>query len=174
MLSNIENHIFFFFNHTLANPACDAVIEFFMKIPGQFVIIAAGAIAFFVGKKHLKITALIFISAFTITKYSYTAIKLLVQRPRPFQTLSDVRLILGPHGGYSFPSGHSTVSFCLAAVIAMRYPKARYPVFIAAALVALSRVYVGVHYPSDILVGAFFGTFIGYIVTRTAARCIEE
>jgi undecaprenyl-diphosphatase len=84
--------------------------------------------------------------------------------------LDDVRLLLGPKDGFSFPSGHATTSFCLATVIAMRYPKLRYPIFILAIIVALSRPYVGVHYPSDILIGAVLGIFIGYIVTETAVK----
>ena len=174
MLSNVEQSIFYFFNHTIANPVCDSIIEFFMKIPGQYVLVLIFAIALFAGKRHLKITALTALSAYTIARYSYKLIKELVQRPRPFHVMDNVRLVIGPHGGYSFPSGHATTSFCLAAVIAMRYPKLSYPAFIIATLVALSRPYVGVHHPSDILVGSLLGMFIGFIVTRTVNEGIEK
>ncbi|MDP8298827.1 MAG: phosphatase PAP2 family protein [Candidatus Tantalella remota] len=138
------------------------------------MIVFAGALAFFAGKRYLKVTALIFLSSFTVARYSYKTVKFFIQRPRPFQALEDVRLVLGSHGGYSFPSGHATTSFCLATVIVMRYPKLRYPMFVAASLVAISRPYVGVHYPSDILVGSLLGIFIGYFVTKTATKYLEQ
>ena len=174
MLLNIEDSIFFFLNQTLANPVCDAIIKFFIQIPGEIIIVIIGALALFLGKKYTKFTALIFLSSFLLAKYSYKTIKSFVERPRPFQTLEGVRLFLGPHSGFSFPSGHATTSFCLATVIAMRYPKARYPIFIVAILVALSRSYVGVHYPSDILVGSILGILVGYIVIKMANRCVDE
>lgn len=174
MLENIENSIFYFFNHTLSNPVCDAIIGFFMKIPGQFVLVFAMALVFFAGKKHLKVTALILLFAFTVARYCYKAVKIFVHRPRPFHDLNDVNLVMGSKDGFSFPSGHATTSFCIATVIAMRYPKLSYPAFILATLVALSRPYIGVHYPSDILVGSLIGVFVGYFVTKEANKSLGE
>jgi len=174
VFSSINEAIFFFFNDKLANPVCDAVIKFFMQIPGELVIVLIGAVALLAGKRYMRFTVLILLSSFVISKYAYKAVKLFVKKPRPFETLEGVRLLLGPHGGFSFPSGHATTSFCLAAVIAMRYPRVRYPVFIAAILVALSRPYVGVHYPSDILAGSLLGMLIGYLVTTIANKCERE
>lgn len=168
MFLRIDESIFFFFNHTIANPVCDAVIGFFMKIPGQYAIVFIAALILVIAKKYHKFSSLILLSSYVIAKYTYGAIKLFVHRPRPFVTLDNVRLLLGQRDGFSFPSGHSTISFCLATVIAMRYPKARYPVFIAALLVAFSRPYLGLHYPSDILAGAILGISIGYLVTRAS------
>jgi len=174
MLSNIDDFIFFFINHNLANPVCDAAAKFFLQLPLEYIIILIGAIGFFAGKKYTKFTSLLFIFAFVFAKYSDKAIKLVVKRPRPYETLENVRLLLGPAPGLSFPSGHSIIFFSLATVIAMRYPKLRYPSLIAATLIALSRPYVGVHYPSDILVGSLLGILIGYVVTKTANRCVEK
>ena len=171
MLSNIENSVFFFFNHQLANPVCDAVIKFFMQIPGEYVIIVAGIVALLVGGKYLRFSALVFLSSFVTARYAYKTIKFFIQRPRPFKTLDNVNLLLGANDGFSFPSGHATTSFCLATVIAMRYPKLRWPAFIAAVLVAISRPYAGVHYPSDILGGSLLGLLIGYTVTIAADKC---
>lgn len=174
MFSNIEQSIFYFFNHTLSNPVCDAIIAFFMKIPGQFVLVFIVAAAFFLGKKYLKGTSLILLASFTVGRYVYKAVKYFVHRPRPFHILEDVHLVMGPKDGFSFPSGHATTSFCVATVVAIRYPKLSYPAFIIATLVALSRPYIGVHYPSDILVGSLLGVFVGYFVTKTANKCLEN
>jgi undecaprenyl-diphosphatase len=170
MIEKIDS-LFFFFNQKIANPVCDEIIRFFMQIPGALIIVLIGAIALFAGKKYLRFTALVSLSSFVIAKYAYKTIKDIVQRPRPFHALDEVRLLLGPNDGFSFPSGHATISFCIATVIAMRYPKTRYPMFFAALLVALSRPYIGVHYPSDILGGSILGILVGYFVTKAANEC---
>jgi undecaprenyl-diphosphatase len=70
---------------------------------------------------------------------------------------------------YSFPSGHATVSFACAAVLAAALPRLRVPLFALAALIAFSRVYVGVHYPSDVVGGAALGILIAIALRRLAA-----
>lgn len=60
-------------------------------------------------------------------------------------------------GTGSFPSGHATVSFACATVLALAVPRLRVPLFVLAALIAFSRIYVGVHYPFDVLAGAVLG-----------------
>ena len=172
-LSGVDRAVFFFFNKTIANPVCDIVVKFFLKVPGKYIIIPVVFIFLFSKRKYFKNTALIVLASYTVTNFAYTALKYAVKRPRPFLLMEDVRLIAGTHQGYSFPSGHSAISFCLATVIAMRYPQMRYIAFIAAALVALSRMYLGVHYPSDVTVGAFLGVLIGYLVT-SAGNTVES
>ena len=70
---------------------------------------------------------------------------------------------------YSFPSGHATVSFACATVLALAVPRLRIPLFALAALIAWSRVYVGVHYPFDVLVGAVLGLAIAIALRMLAA-----
>ncbi len=76
-------------------------------------------------------------------------LKLAVNRPRP-----DGRT---ERSNSSFPSGHATGAFALATVFSHRYPKITVPAFLAATAVGLSRIYLGRHYPSDVLAGALIG-----------------
>jgi undecaprenyl-diphosphatase len=78
-------------------------------------------------------------------------------------------LIAVPHS-HSFPSGHATTSFACATVLALALPRWRVPLFLLAAAVAWSRVYVGVHYPLDVVAGAALGSAIGFVVFRVAQR----
>jgi undecaprenyl-diphosphatase len=68
----------------------------------------------------------------------------------------------------SFPSGHATVSFACATVLALAVPRLRVPLFVLAALIAFSRVYVGVHYPFDVLAGAALGVGIAIALRMLA------
>jgi undecaprenyl-diphosphatase len=79
------------------------------------------------------------------------------------------RLVALPHS-HSFPSGHATTSFACAAVLATLEPRLRAPAILLAAAIAYSRLYVGVHYPADVLAGAALGAAIGLLTTAAARR----
>ncbi len=87
-------------------------------------------------------------------------IKIIVARPRP-EAIGIVALVTSATV-YSFPSGHSSTSFAALPVLDKAYPKFKTFWFIFVALVALSRLYLGMHYLSDIIVGAT----LGYLVTE--------
>jgi len=64
---------------------------------------------------------------------------------------------------YSFPSGHATFAWALAVVLAAKEPRFKYLFFLLAFLISLSRIYLGVHYPSDVIAGSFLGIMIGWL-----------
>src|SRR4051794_18540923 len=86
-----------------------------------------------------------------------TSIKLAVRRQRP--TVEDLPHLMATPTGLSFPSSHSASSFAAARAFSALVPAA--PLQCAAAAMALSRLYLGVHYPSDIAAGAALGTVVG-------------
>jgi undecaprenyl-diphosphatase len=80
-------------------------------------------------------------------------------------------LVTRPHT-HSFPSGHATTSFACATVLALMLPRLALPLLLLAAAVAWSRVYVGVHFPLDVLGGAVLGAGIGLLVARALPRLV--
>ena len=77
--------------------------------------------------------------------------------------------------GYSFPSGHTSAAFAVAWILHLRFgKKVGIPALILAALISFSRLYVGVHYPSDVLGGIFVGTLIAFVVNHCAKRLEER
>jgi undecaprenyl-diphosphatase len=110
--------------------------------------------------------------SFIITSLLVTLIKHIVGRARPYATLSPLTFV-GPsiEGKYtSFPSGHAATAFAMALVIAWVYPKARIPVYLIAIMVALSRVALGVHWPSDVVVGGIMGLWVSMYCIQTAEK----
>jgi undecaprenyl-diphosphatase len=92
-------------------------------------------------------------------------IKAATSRDRP-----DVdTLVSRPHTS-SFPSGHAATSFACATVLASFEPRLRVPLYVLAALIALSRTYVGVHFPLDVLAGAAWGLLVGWACVRALRR----
>jgi undecaprenyl-diphosphatase len=91
-------------------------------------------------------------------------------RDRPPVAHPDPEPLVHVPATFSFPSGHATVSFACATVLALAVPRLAWPLFTVAALVAFSRVYVGVHYPGDVLAGAILGVAIGLVVSRAPPR----
>lgn len=96
-------------------------------------------------------------------------LKPLFMRPRPYEGLMIDLLIPAP-GGYSFPSGHTTSSFAAASALVMAGNPAGIPALILAALIAFSRMYLYVHYPTDILGGVVVGTVcsaaVGWVIDK--------
>lgn len=88
-------------------------------------------------------------------------LKGLGDRPRPLLVMFDARAVGKPLWIHSFPSGHATTAFAAAFVWAALMPKFRWVFFVLAVLVAVSRVYLGVHFPFDVTYGAILGTLIG-------------
>ena len=96
------------------------------------------------------------------------ALKHAIGRPRPFTVDADPAPIVGTPIGLSFPSGHAATSFAGATLLALAVRRAAVPLFLLAAGVAWSRVYVGVHYPLDILAGALLGAAVALAADRLA------
>jgi len=98
-------------------------------------------------------------------------LKPIVHAPRPFQRDGQVRVVGPRPQDYSFPSGHAAASFAAAVALSRAWPAGTAVWFALAALVAYTRIYLGVHYPIDVVAGALAGIACGWFaVGRTRWR----
>lgn len=93
-------------------------------------------------------------------------LKPLVARPRPFQTYTDLTTLIPPPGGFSFPSGHTLSSFTAATACFYFFRRPGVACYVLACLIAFSRLYFCVHYPTDVLCGAILGVVLGVLAAR--------
>ena len=101
-------------------------------------------------------------------------LKPLVARLRPFAVNTAVELLIPPPTDFSFPSGHTYASFASASAIFRNSRRIGIPALILASLIAFSRLYLYVHYPTDVLFGILLGILAGWIGNRLSERLLRQ
>jgi membrane-associated phospholipid phosphatase len=124
--------------------------------------------------KKLKIDAAYFAGGYILSAIITHGIKKTVKRERPFDTYTFINK-RDAGGGYSFPSGHTSAAFHAATSLSILYPKwyVIVPTYLWASSVGWARMYQGVHYPSDVLVGAIVGAGSAWVAYKVR-KCIEK
>lgn len=112
------------------------------------------------GKAFFILTAI----AFSIERPMYFILKNVLKRRRPPEVVPDFTSVVTASDKFSFPSGHTMAAFLLASLALMTIGLAALPLYIWASMVAMSRVVLGVHFPTDIIAGASLGTYIAYFL----------
>lgn len=101
-------------------------------------------------------------------------LKNVIGRARPFIQDETIKLLIPPPGEFSFPSGHTLNGFTAATVIFMYFKKPGIGALIFAGVIAFSRMYLFVHFPTDILGGLVLGVLDGMLVTFLVRRAVEK
>jgi undecaprenyl-diphosphatase len=120
--------------------------------------------------KNQRKLSLQLLFAFILDTVALSILKVVFLRPRPSQAINIIDLDIGP----SFPSGHSERAFSGAVVLANHYKKYNWLFYILSILVSFSRVYIGLHYPLDVLIGAINGIILGMIALSMPTKIIKE
>lgn len=150
----------------------DGLIVFCAEYLAYLVIVALVALVFFSIYSWREIVvagAAGLIARFGVTEL----IRSFYHHPRPFVVLPNVHQLFA-ESSWSFPSGHATFFFALATVLYCYNKRWGSGFFIAAMLIALARVVAGVHYPADIVGGAFIGTIVGYGTVWVARKVAKS
>jgi len=165
VLKQLDLLIFYLFNHTISIGVLDHFFSFITNVRYWFPVYIVALLYLTIkgGRKGRIATVLVLLLVATTDQLGAKVIKELFQRLRPCNALPDVLTPLGCTGTFSFPSNHALNNFAVAFFFSMLYPKAKWYLYTAASLIAISRVYLGLHYPSDILGGAILGIGFGYL-----------
>lgn len=161
---NLDIEIFRFINTGMTAPFLDTVMVFMTeKMNFMGAVIIAAALIWILGKRQDRVGLVVLVLLVLLTDFASNMLKHYFMRLRPCNALEGVRLLVGCGGSFSMTSSHAANIFAAMVFLTVRYRKF-WPVFMSiAVVVAYSRVYVGVHYPSDVIVGAALGTFLALV-----------
>jgi len=147
----------------IKNPALDYIMGWFSNFASSLVILVIVASLFLWEEHKAKWMGPLGLS-FGVSVLLCFIIKMIVRRARPFGLVQAIP-ILGLTD-YSFPSSHSAAAFSVVPVLDKEYPPLKWFWIAFAAIVAISRVYLGVHYFSDIVFGSVLGFLVGIVFLR--------
>ena len=169
LLYSTDLSLFYFINHSLHNILLDVVMPWLTDInkhwSGRIILLSLWLLLLLRGGKQGRIAALMLIPSFTLSdQLNSSYLKFIFDRPRPCHVLTDVQLLVPCGSGYSFPSSHAVNNLAAAVVLSHFLPRWSWAFYTFASLMAFSRLYVGVHYPSDVLGGALIGLGCGWLV----------
>ncbi|MEN3014163.1 MAG: phosphatase PAP2 family protein [Endomicrobiia bacterium] len=175
-LKNLDISIFYFINHTTKNQIFDIVMPFITNTRNFYIIfLILWFLMIFSSNLRYKIAGWSLIVGVSLSDLlSSKILKHIFLRKRPFEVLENVYQLVKA-AGPSFPSSHAVNSFAAATLIALFFKKPLYSVvaYILAFFSAYSRVYVGVHYPFDVLFGAILGILFGWIVYKVLDKVFK-
>lgn len=171
-VQTLDEKILYFIQNNLHNNILDKLMPFltFLGSKGGLVWIAV-CVALLFSKKY-RMAAVMGICVIILSNIvSEYVIKLIVQRPRPF-ILHPHELLISKPEGYSFPSSHTAVSFGVSIVLFKSIKKFGFTLITLALLISFSRLYLFVHYPSDVITGVITGILCSLLVLRIFKKYI--
>ncbi|MDU5105835.1 MULTISPECIES: phosphatase PAP2 family protein [unclassified Clostridium] len=173
IISNLDINILNFIRDNLSNAVMDKIMVVITSLGDKGLIWIVMALILLAVKKYRKIGIILLISLLMTSLLGEGIVKNIVQRPRAFITYPDISIIINPPTSFSFPSGHTASSFAAAVVLGHYFKKWSFLFYFLATLIAFSRLYLFVHYPSDIIVGIALGTICGLLTIKLLDKTIK-
>ncbi|MEN6592280.1 MAG: phosphatase PAP2 family protein [Methanobacterium sp.] len=173
ILADQNIYLFYLINGGLENSFFNFIMPLLTNFGNFFVWTIICLLIYLFGGRLGREVAVLGLLALILSNVLVILLKFIIAEPRPFLALPNVDL-LTPESGSSFPSGHTASVFAAATAIGLKYhQKAKgkkywliYPLLLFAMVVGFSRIYVGVHYPYDVIVGALLGVICALIILK--------
>ncbi|RYZ73158.1 MAG: phosphatase PAP2 family protein [Proteobacteria bacterium] len=180
LLLELDRQLLMFINrHELPGDAHTVLIALTTANTGKnffyvAVPIVIAIFLFFFRKKGIAIVFMTAILAAVADQFNYRIVKGLMFRLRPFSAIPEVvlRVPYGPQSS-SFPSNHATTTMALAVWLSYLFPKLTIPFYAVSFLIGYSRVYAGVHYPSDVIIGWIIGAIMGSLMVFAGKKLLK-
>ena len=160
--------------NNISCPFLDAVVPKLTMLGNAGIIWILAGVLLLCTKKYRRQGALVLMGLLAGLLVGNVALKHLVARSRPCWLDPSVQLLIATPTDYSFPSGHTLSSTISATILTKTDRRFGYAAIPMAALLAFSRLYLFVHFPSDVLAGAVLGLVIGVVVSRYGPKLFRK
>lgn len=165
--SNFEGSLLLFIQDHLRFPGLNEVMIFITHLGDTGAIWIVMALALLIFKKTRRTGLFCAVAMILNLLMTNIALKNIIQRIRPYDVMNSLNILIEAQHDFSFPSGHTACSFAAAWTLYKIAPrKYSIPALILAILISLSRLYVGVHYPTDVLGGLLVGVLAAELAIR--------
>ncbi len=174
MIEMMDLEILSFVRDHMHTQAMDTLLAFVTTLGNYGAIWIVLGLVLLVKNAYRRTGVLTLVALLATHVLASGILKPLFARQRPYIALEAFSSVLGDVGGYSFPSGHATAAFTIATVLYFRIKKWRIPMLIAATVMAFTRIYFHVHYPSDVVAGILLGSGTSYLLVKLDDWLIER
>lgn len=159
-----DNYILFVINKYIQNKYLDKLMPVVTSMGNLGIIWIIMAIALILDKPYREIGDVVILTLIISTIVGEGIVKHIIRRVRPCNQKNSLNILISKPMSYSFPSGHTLSSFAVAEVLSMYFTEYKLIFMIIAFLIALSRIYLYVHYPTDVIAGIILGILCSKLI----------
>lgn len=164
LINQFDNNILRFIENNMHSYIMDKTMIFFTELGNMGIIWIVISILLMLNKKY-RIIGIATLAAVALgALLGEGIIKHIIERPRPFVKSSYINLLISKPMSSSFPSGHTTAAFSASGILSSYFRKYSIEIFLLAFVIAFSRLYLYVHYPTDVLAGIILGIISSRII----------
>lgn len=174
LIQNLDNSILLYIKNNMHGHMMDRAMVIITSLGNGGIIWIVTAVLLMGNKKYRNIGFMALGALILSTILGEGILKHVVQRIRPSADIPAVNLLISKPLSYSFPSGHTTSSFAVAGVLARYFKDYALEFFGLATLIAFSRLYLYVHYPTDVLAGMILGLICSKITIYFFNRVSQD
>lgn len=164
LFKKFDNFFIDLINGKMRNKFFDKFMYYITDLGGAISSTIFTLLIILIGNRKFKIIGLEALVVLGLSQIIVQFLKILLSRERPYNIIEKLNTFGIELKDYSFPSGHTTASFSIATTLSLNMPEISIVVFIMASIIGISRIYLGVHYPTDVLAGIILGVTSSIIV----------
>jgi undecaprenyl-diphosphatase len=171
-LKNFDDYFINLINSKIKNKYLDVFMYRITDVGGAFFISIFTLSLVIFGTTRNKLVGIEALISLGISQIIVHSLKRLLSRERPYKIIEQLHTFGIDLSDYSFPSGHTTASFSLATTLSLSMPRFTIYVLLLALIIAISRIYLGVHYPTDVAAGIILGVGSAIVVNLYLIRLV--